>query len=209
MRRIPFAALIGCAAFLMLTAPAQAKGEHIHARVIIQGPGLASPIVLSRGDADVYLARSGAEQAKWDVPNIGGTLTPGADLGPAFIAVVHIRCGRTDLAPYRQALYPQAPQGLQVYTPLGATSCVGQPSPGYWPAHPELLSLLVNRGLQGHATRGGGSARSQAVAAAGGDGSSGGSGPAVVAFAGATALAVAGLTLIRSRRRNSGRPAGG
>ncbi len=208
MRRILFAALIGCAVIPMLAPPAQAKGEHIHARIVIRGPGLASPIVLSRGDAEIYLARSGAEQAKWDVPNIGGTLTADSDLGPAYVAVVHIRCGRTDLMPYRQTLYPQAPQGLQVYTPLGATSCFGKPSPGYWPAHPELLALLANRGLPVRDT-GAGSGNTPAGGAVTGDGGSGGSGPAALALAGVAVLALAGLAFIPSRRRNAGKPATG
>ncbi len=211
MRRILLAALVGIAAVPVLTGPAQAKGENIHARVVIEGPGLAAPLVLAGEDAGLYVARSGAEQAKWDAPNIGGTLEPGADLGPAFTAVVRIRCGRTALTPYRQTLYPQAPQGLQVYTPLGAVSCFGQPSPGYWPAATELLDLLAHRGLPVHATEGAGS-RSGQVGVAGADagsGGSGGSGLAAVALVVVVGLLAIGVALDRSRRRGDGKPVTG
>jgi hypothetical protein len=67
--------------------------------------------------------RSAAFQAKWDVPNPGGDLTPDAELGTAYRTAVRMLCWNGRLVRYTQTLYPEAPGGLQVLTPPGAGRC--------------------------------------------------------------------------------------
>lgn len=93
MRRTLLVTAVATAALSVTMWPAQAKGLEEHARVVVRGPGLVDPIRLSGEEAFVFVARSGADQAKWDVPNLGGELTPDADLGTAYRAVVTLRCG--------------------------------------------------------------------------------------------------------------------
>jgi hypothetical protein len=203
MRRILLVATIAAAAVSALPWPAQSKGEE-HARVAIRGPGLAEPIRLKGDDAFVFVQRSGAFQAKWDVPNLGGTLTPDAELGTAYRAAVRMRCWNDKVVRYTQTLYPEAPGGLQVFTPPGAAQCFGRSVPGYWPASDELLSLLLTKGLPastGEHGTGGDRPTEQAVAADGGSGGSFGAGLAIT-IALAAALALLGITIgLASRRR--------
>jgi hypothetical protein len=92
MRRILTVTTIALAATCLLPWPAQSKGLEEHAKVAIRGPGLAEPIRLNGEDAFLFVERSGAFQAKWDVPNLGGDLTPNAELGTAYRAAVRMRC---------------------------------------------------------------------------------------------------------------------
>jgi len=202
MRRILLVTAVATAALSVLAWAAQAKGLEEHARVMIRGPGLAEPIGLSGEEAFVFVARSGAGQAKWDVPNLGGDLTSDADLGTAYRAVVTMRCGNGRQATYRQTLFPEAPGGLQVLTPPGAMQCYRSDAmPGYWPAADELLTLLISKGLPATPTKAetpDDRATAQAVA---GEGGSFGAGLAItVALAAAIALPGIG-TLLASRRR--------
>jgi hypothetical protein len=204
MRRILLVTTISAAALCVLPWPASSKGLEEHARVAIRGPGLAEPIRLNGEDAFVFVERSGAFQAKWDVPNLGGNLTPDAELGTAYRAAVRMRCWNGKVVRYTQTLYPQAPGGLQVLTPSGAAQCFGHSMPGYWPAADELLTLLVNNGLPatiGEHGTGGERPTAQAVAADGGSGGSFGAGLAVT-IALAAALALLGIAIgLASRRR--------
>src|SRR5437867_8193503 len=175
MRRILLMTAVTIAALSVLPRPAQAKGLEEHAQVAIRGPGLAEPIRLKGEDAFVFVERSGADQPKWDVPNLGGNLTPEADLGTAYRATVRLRCWNGKVVRYTQALYPAAPGGLQVLTPSGAAQCFGRSMPGYWPAADELLTLLVSKGLPEITGEQGTGDERPAVQAVAADGGSGGS----------------------------------
>jgi len=208
MRRILLVTAIATTALSLTTWPAQAKGLEEHARVVIRGPGLSEPIRLSGEEAFVFVERSGFFQPKWDVPNLGGNLTPDADLGTAYRAVVTLRCGNGKQATYRQTLFPGAPGGLQVLTPPGATQCYGSDAmPGYWPAADELLALLVSKGLPARPGEQGAAddrSKAQAVAADGGSGGSFGAGLAItVALVAALALLGIGIGLAARRRRGT------
>jgi hypothetical protein len=203
MRRILIGTAIATAALSLLPQPAQSKGLEEHARVAIRGPGLAEPIRLNGEDAFLFVERSGAFQAKWDVPNLGGDLTPNAELGTAYRAAVRMRCWNGKVVRYTQTLYPEAPDGLQVFTPPGAGRCFGL-MPGYWPASGELLSLLLTNGLPAstgeHGTSGERSA-AQVVPNDGGSGGSFGAGLAIT-LALVAALALLGIAVgLGSRRR--------
>jgi hypothetical protein len=207
MRRILLVTATATAALCLLPWPAQSKGLEEHAKVAIRGPGLAEPIRLSGEDAFVFVERSGAFQAKWDVPNLGGDLSPDAELGTAYRAAVRMRCWNGKVVRYTQTLYPDAPGGLQVLTPPGTTQCFGHSIPGYWPAADELLTLLVNKGLpasSGEHRTGGERPTAQAVAADGGSGGSFGAGLAVtVALAASLALLGIAIGLASRRRRGT------
>ena len=206
MRRILLVTTIAAAAFCVLPWPAQSKGLEEHARVAIRGPGLAEPIRLTGEDAFLFVERSGAFQAKWDVPNLGGNLTPDAELSTAYRAAVRMRCWNGKVIRYTQTLYPEAPGGLQVLTPPGAGRCFGL-VPGYWPASGELLSLLLTKGLPASAGEhgaGGERPAAQAVRADGGSGRSFGAGLAItVALAAALPLLGIAIGLASKRRRGT------
>jgi hypothetical protein len=209
MRRILLVTTIAAATLSLLAWPAQSKGFEEHARVAIRGPGLAEPIRLNGEDAFLFVERSGAFQAKWDVPNLGGDLTPDAELGTAYRAAVRMRCSNGKVVRYTQTLYPEAPDGLQVLTPPGAGRCFGLRA-GYWPASGELLSLLLTKGLPastGEGTSdgtGGERSAAQAVTSDGGSGRSFGAGLAItVALAAALALLGIAIGLASRRRRGT------
>jgi len=206
VRRILLVTTIAAAALCVLPGPAQSKGLEEHARVAIRGPGLAEPIRLTGEDAFLFVERSGAFQAKWDVPNLGGNLTPDAELGTAYRAAVRMRCWNGKVIRYTQTLYPEAPGGLQVLTPPGAGRCFGL-VPGYWPASGELLSLLLTKGLPASAGEhgtGGERPAAQAVRADGGSGRSFRAGLAItVALAAALALLGIAIGLASKRRRGT------
>jgi hypothetical protein len=181
--------------------PAQAKGFE-HSRVTITGPGLGASIHLRSDDAVAYLGGVGVSVAKWQVPNIGTTLDPHADLGSPYVAVVDVACGAGRRAEFRQTLYPYAPGGLQILTAQGATWCSGQDvKAGYWPASDELLQALFAKGLPAappgdvQAV----SSRDRATIAA--SGGLGPSGPTVALIALAAFLGFGGLVMIRRRSR--------
>jgi hypothetical protein len=204
MRRILIVTTIAAAAVSLLPWPAQSKGLEEHAKVAIRGAGLAEPIRLNGEDAFLFVERSGAFQAKWDVPNLGGDLTPNAELGTAYHAAVRMRCWNGNVVRYTQTLYPEAPGGLQVFSPPGAGRCFGL-VPGYWPASDELLSLLLTNGLPAnsgeHGTSDGERSAARAVPADGGSGGSFGAGLAIT-IALAAALALLGIAVgLASRRR--------
>ena len=207
MRRILLMTAVTIAALSVLPRPAQAKGLEEHARVAIRGPGLAEPIRLKGEDAFVFVERSGADQPKWDVPNLGGNLTPDADLGTAYRATVRMRCWNGKVVRYTQTLYPAAPGGLQVLTPSGAAQCFGRSMPGYWPAADELLTLLQAKGVPAGSVGtsvSNDSPAAQAVAADGGSGGSFGAGLAItVALIAALALLGTGIGLAARRRRGT------
>jgi hypothetical protein len=209
MRRILVSMAMACTVVPLMASMAGAKGWELeHSTVTIRGPGLSSPITLRHEAAGIFMLRSGGGQLKWDVPNIAGTLSPNADLGPWYTAVVHLRCGAGVHSMYRQLLYPRAPQGLQVYTPQGAKGCFPhQFSPGYWPASRELLALLVKRGLPVTSTdTDTTSANASPVAAVAkdpNDGGSSGTGRALVGSLLAVGLLGGGSALVLRRRRRA------
>jgi hypothetical protein len=141
------------------------------------------------------------------VPNLGGTLTPDAELGTPYSAAVRMRGWNGKVVRYTQTLYPEAPGRLQVLTPPGATQCFGHSIPGYWPAADELLALLVNKGLPastGERRTGGERPTAQAVAADGGSGGSFGAGLAItVALALSLTLLGSAVGLASRRRRGT------
>jgi hypothetical protein len=206
MRRVLLLTTIAAAALFVLPGPAQSKGLEAHARVTIRGPGLAEPIRLNGEDALLFVERSAAFQANWDVPNLGGDLTPDAELGTAYRVDVHMRCWNGKVVRYTQTMYPEAPGGLQVLTPPGAGRCFGL-VPGYWSASNQLLSLLLTNGLPastGEYGNEGERPAAQAVPADGGSGGSFGAGLAItVALAAAFALLGIAVGLASRRRRGT------
>jgi len=104
MRRVLLVTTIAAAALFVLPGPAESKGLEAHARVTIRGPGLAEPMRLDGEDAFLFVERSAAFQAKWDVPNPGGDLTPDAELGTAYRAAVRMRCWNGRVVRYTQTL---------------------------------------------------------------------------------------------------------
>jgi hypothetical protein len=180
----------------VLPGPAQSKGLEAHARVTIRGTGLAEPIRLNGDDASLFVERSAAFQAKWDVPNLGGDLMPDAELGTAYRAAVRMRCWNGKVVRYTQTLYPEAPGGLQVLTPPGAGRCFGL-VPGYWSASNELLSLLLTNGLPAGTGEHGTDGERPAAQAVPADGGSGGSFEAglAITFALAAAFALLGVAV--------------
>jgi hypothetical protein len=206
MRRILTVTTMALVATCLLPWPAQSKGLEEHAKVAIRGPGLAEPIRLNGEVAFLFVERSGAFQAKWDVPNLGGDLTPNAELGTAYRAAVRMRCWNGKVIRYTQTLYPEAAGGLQVLTPPGAGRCFGL-VPGYWSASNELLWLLLTNGLPastGEYGTDGEPSAAQAVPADGGSGGSFGAGLAItVALAAAFGLLGIAVGLASRRRRDT------
>jgi hypothetical protein len=204
MRRILTVTTIALVATCLLPWPAQSKGLEEHAKVAIRGPGLAEPIRLNGEVAFLFVERSGAFQAKWDVPNLGGDLTPNAELGTAYRAAVRMRCWNGNVVRYTQTLYPEAAGGLQVFTPAGAGRCFGL-VPGYWSASNQLLSLLLTNGLPASTGEHGTDAErpaAQAVPAHGGSGGSFGARLAItVALAAAFGLLRIAIGAASRRRR--------
>jgi hypothetical protein len=205
MRRILTVTTIALVATCLLPWPAQSKGLEEHAKVAIRGPGLAEPIRLDGEDAFLFVERSAAFQAKWDVPNPGGDLTPDAELGTAYRAAVRMRCWNGRVVRYTQTLYPEAPGGLQVLTPPGAGRCFGL-VPGYWSASNELLSLLLTNGLPASTGEHGTDAERPAAKAVPAHGGSGGSFGARLAItvALAAAFGLLGIAIGAASRRRRG-----
>jgi hypothetical protein len=205
MRRILTVTTIALVATCLLPWPAQSKGLEAHARVTIRGPGLAEPMRLDGEDAFFFVERSAAFQAKWDVPNPGGDLTPDAELGTAYRAAVRMRCWNGRVVRYTQTLYPEAPGGLQVLTPPGAGRCFGL-VPGYWSASNELLSLLLTNGLPASTGEHGTDAERPAAKAVPAHGGSGGSFGARLAItvALAAAFGLLGIAIGAASRRRRG-----
>jgi hypothetical protein len=146
MRRfatIPIAAaLVG-----LFASGASAKGFEQNAKVTISGAGLPGGIVTLEGDGGRFVLGSSVHDLKWDPPNIGGSLRPGVDLGPAFRVRVVLRCVEGGHARYDQTLYPNAPQGPQLFTGDGVVVCGDAVPGGYVPLGPETERLLRSHGV--------------------------------------------------------------
>jgi hypothetical protein len=121
-RRTLGAALVVGSLMTVLAAPAHAKGP---TRVVIEGPGLTAPIVISGSDVGILFFRSGFGSA------LGACLPqdhcrshrPHGDLGPRFVATyvlafpnAHGHMVRSHVVQY---LYPQAQPRPLAYVPPG------------------------------------------------------------------------------------------
>lgn len=129
-----------------LAGAAAAKGE-MHVKVTIGGPGLPGGIVTLGGDGTEFLATSGLWQAKWDGPNIGGTIEPDAELGPAYDVRVVFGCGGGPPTRFTETLYPHAPGGPQLLTPAGLTACGSEIRDGFYSVGPVAAQILRRHGV--------------------------------------------------------------
>jgi hypothetical protein len=151
-------------------------------------------------DGGAFALESSPWDVKWDAPNIGGSLEPDTDLGPALVVRIVLDCGSGDRSRYRQRLYPDAPDGPQLFTPDGVEVC-DEPAPaGYDALGPELQHLLRSHGISFQPM-----AQPKATAEPT-SGSPGGSGGGSVPTAAAIAvplvlMALAGGEVLRRRRR--------
>ncbi len=197
MRRLLVTLLL--AAFLLGTAgSASAKGMIDHAKVTITGAGLPGGIVTLGTDGGTFLAGSGVWDDKWDAPNIGGTLEPDIDLGPALDVRVVIRCERGGRSRYDQTLYPNAPEGPQLFTAGGVEICGDAAPGGYDGVGYAVEKLLRSHGVEFDALP------TPRPSAASRDSGGGSSRPAFAAIAVPFALALlGGEEIVRRRRRRS------
>jgi hypothetical protein len=152
MRRVVLIGLGSSFLFLFVfgVGPAAAKGEDSHASVTIAGTGLPGGSITLGDDGVTFAFGSGLWERKWDVPNIGGALEPGVDLGPAYVVRVVMVCEPGERSRYRQRLYPNAPDGAQLYTPEGITVCGAPAEAGYDPLGATLEGLLRAHGVEFH-----------------------------------------------------------
>lgn len=149
MRR--FFVMLGIFSLVVLGAmPASAKGEELHAKVVVVGAGLPGGIVTLGADGGSFVFGSSLWESKWDVPNMGGSLEPEAHLGPRYVVRVVLNCDHGDRSRYRQFLYPNGPEGPQLYTPVGVEACGALTEPGYDPLGATLESLLHSHGVEFH-----------------------------------------------------------
>jgi hypothetical protein len=147
MRRLVQLSLVITALLIAGAGDASAKGIPEHAKVMITGAGLPGGTVTLGDDGGAFALGSQPWQEKWDAPNVGGTLEPDADLGPAYAVRVVLDCEGGARSRYRQTLYPEAPGGPQLLTPTGVDVC-GDPAPaGYDALGPGLTTLLRRHGV--------------------------------------------------------------
>jgi LPXTG-motif cell wall-anchored protein len=197
MRRLAVIVFGGTLLVVGAIGTAGAKGFPEHAKVVVIGPGLPGGIATLGEDGAAFALGSGPWDVKWDAPNIGGSLEPDADLGPAFVVRTVLDCESGDRSRYRQRLYPDAPEGPQLFTPDGAEVC-GDPAPaGYDALGPAMQDLLRSHGVSFHPVAG---TTSAGVAS---EEAGGGSTVPTAAAVGApfAVLALAGGALLRRRRR--------
>jgi hypothetical protein len=188
-----------CAAAMLSTSQAFAKGERGSVRILFPPDGL---IVLRHEDAAMYAADSGLFEVKWDEPNLGGTLSGSADLGTGSKVLVRFGPECPDDVVH-QVIYPYVEGGPQVFTPPGEVMC-GNPVPdGYYPAPVHLLDVLVKAGLPPADTVPAATPSPEARGTTAG-GSSDGFGPGgwlALAFLGV--ISAAALTMFRAERRST------
>jgi hypothetical protein len=154
MRRLRWTLLVTSVLFVLAPAgAASAKGMIDHAKVTVSGGGLPGGIVTLGTDGGAFVAGSGVWDEKWTAPNIGGTLEPNADLGPAFDVRVVLPCDSGGRARYDQTLYPNAPEGPQLFTPESVEICGDTVPAGYDGVGYALERLLRKHGIAFHALR--------------------------------------------------------
>jgi hypothetical protein len=200
MRRLALIVFGGTLLLVPATGTAVAKGFPEHAKVMIVGPGLPGGIVTLGDDGAAFVLESRPWDVKWDAPNIGGSLEPDADLGPALVVRTVLDCESGDRSRYRQRLYPDAPQGPQLFTADGVEVC-GDPAPaGYDALGPGLQALLRSHGVSFHPMA---VPKATASPASGSPEESGGSSVPVAAAIAAplVLMALAGGEILRRRRR--------
>jgi hypothetical protein len=150
MRQVAYAAFAGAMIVAMAAGPANAKGMTDHAKVTISGAGLPSPGVTLGSDGAAFALGSGPWAQKWDAPNIGGSLEPNAHLGRALVVHVVLTCEDHTHSSYEQTLYPDAPEGPQLYTRPGTTACGDVAPAGYDALGPATADLLRTHGVELH-----------------------------------------------------------
>jgi hypothetical protein len=197
MRRLLVTLLLAGLA-LGTAGPASAKGMIDHAKVTIVGAGLPGGIVTLATDGGAFLSGSGVWDDKWDAPNIGGTLEPDVDLGPALDVRIVIRCDGGGRSRYHQTLYPNAPEGPQLFTADGVRICGDAVPSGYDGVGYAVEQLLRSHGVEFDAPP------TPRPSAAPGDAGGTSSRQALAAIAVPFALALlAGEEIVRRRRRRS------
>jgi hypothetical protein len=147
VRRSLFTLALVCL-LLAVAGPTSAKGITDHAKVTITGAGLPEGIVTLGADGGVFVAGSGVWEAKWDAPNIGGTLEPHLDLGPALDVRAVLRCDTGGSSRYHETLYPNAPGGPQIFTPDGVEICGDAVPSGYDGVGSATQQLLHSHGIE-------------------------------------------------------------
>jgi hypothetical protein len=151
MRRLLLIALLVPTVTLIASSPARAKGlDSAHAKVTITGPGLPGGIVTLGDDGAAFVFGSGVWEDKWDAPNIAGSLRPDIDLGPAYDVHVVLDCRPDGRSRYHQTLYPNAPEGPQLYTPDGVEACGTPGQEGFDPVGQSIEVLLRAHGVAFH-----------------------------------------------------------
>ena len=150
IRRVAGSTFAGAMILAIAAAPALAKGMTDHAKVTISGASVPNGVVTLGDDAAAFVVGSGPWGQKWDAPNIGGSLEPNADLGPALTVHVSLRCDDHTRSSYDQTLYPDAPEGPQLFTPTGTTACGEDAPAGYDALGPATTDLLRRHGIDPH-----------------------------------------------------------
>jgi hypothetical protein len=193
-RKLIRASALAVVLAITIAVPAAAKGER--GTVTITGPGLSSPITLRHDDSLAWFELTGIWELKWDAPNIGGTLSPHAQLGPAYSVSAKMGPDCWGDAVH-EVLYPYAPGGPQVRM-LDAQRMCGEVLAGWWPAAPALLDTLFAAGLPRTAPK-----TAPAVVAAGaGDGDGV---PMPLVIGAVVAMIAAGIAITARGRRHSDR----
>ncbi len=140
-----------------LPGTVEAKAFQLN-RVIIQGPGLSNPVVLSRDQLGI--PRGGGDPAALAAEGVMGgyrrsDMPPGGDLGPRYRLVWELELLSGEVAALRQDFYPFADAGPHTFTPWGQRVVfdIGTPAtvhevPRGWLAFPEeLIPRLQRYGL--------------------------------------------------------------
>lgn len=165
---------------------AQAKGP---SAATITGPGLFSPITVDAVDGEAgFIGETGFFPATFgQTPDPMLPARPRGDLGPRYTITYKVPGPYNTNSVVRQDLYPYAEGGPVLYTKPGQRFFDGQRTHGGWfRANADLTQTLVRLGLP-KAVPAGKSSRNGGIAGI---------------AAGAFAAGMAGLVLVRRRRRS-------
>jgi hypothetical protein len=148
MRRLLLVAGIQAALIAsVLAGPASAKGWE-HSRLTLRTDGLSGEIVRRGENAWTFIDEMGVRDAKWDAPNVGGTLDPKLAIGDAYLVRVILECQPAELSTFAMSLYPRADGGPQLFIEREQTLCDGTTvEPGWWPLRSETLRPFYRLGL--------------------------------------------------------------
>lgn len=163
-RPLTLALMALTAAALALPVIAAAKGP---SAARIEGPGLASPLVLTgfgedgTGPLGALTIEGGFFATTFgQVPDTRLPGRPAGDLGPRYTVDYTVPAGETEPSRLAQDLYPYAAGGPVLYLAPGQVMFSGGETVGGWIRGPETLrAALVRAGLPASAPGGGSSSR--------------------------------------------------